>query len=79
MVALFFKETMPKKKRKPRPQTTCRCDAYPFPHRLYGGQCSGPDDEEDDDEYINPWVRQRRLEYELLGCSFREFTNPFLK
>ncbi|MFM8295537.1 MAG: hypothetical protein ACKN9E_13450 [Microcystaceae cyanobacterium] len=62
-----------------RKQTTYRCDAYPFPHRLYGGHCSVPDDDEDDDDdYINPFLRQRRLEYELLGCSFREFTNPTL-
>ncbi|MGL5035697.1 MAG: hypothetical protein ACRC6M_18075 [Microcystaceae cyanobacterium] len=65
---------MPKRKRT---QTTCNCDAYPFPHRLNSGQCSGPEDDEEE-EYTDCWIRQRRLEYELLGCSFRQFTNPNL-
>jgi hypothetical protein len=26
-----------------RSQITCRCSAYPFPHRLTGGKCSGPE------------------------------------
>jgi hypothetical protein len=25
-----------------RDQETCRCDAYKFPHRKYGGQCNPP-------------------------------------
>ena len=29
------------KRRKPRPQVTCECRAYKFPHRLSGGRCSG--------------------------------------
>lgn len=56
-------------------QETCRCDAYSFPHRLYGGKCEGIPEEEDNH---NPCSRQRSLEYQLLGCSFREFTNPYL-
>lgn len=24
--------------------TTCHCAAYAFPHRKYGGECSGDDD-----------------------------------
>ena len=64
-----------KRKRK---QKTCRCDAYHFPHRLYGGHCSGPDTEDEEQTITDPWVRQRHLEYQLLGCSFREFTNPHL-
>ena len=24
-------------------QDTCTCSAYPFPHRMYGGKCEGPD------------------------------------
>ncbi|MEB3190444.1 MAG: hypothetical protein VKL42_08895 [Snowella sp.] len=39
---------MPKRKQK-RNQKTCRCDAYPFPHRLYGGKCHGLEDDDDDD------------------------------
>jgi len=27
--------------RKRRPQVTCRCPAYPFPHRVTGGYCNG--------------------------------------
>jgi len=27
--------------RKPRPQSTCHCGAYPFPHRLAAGKCTG--------------------------------------
>jgi hypothetical protein len=57
-------------------QQTCRCDAYPFPHRLYGGKCEGMTEDELDD--CNSWMKQRHLEYQLLGCSFREFTNPHL-
>lgn len=26
--------------RKPRTQETCTCKAYPFPHRLGGGECN---------------------------------------
>jgi hypothetical protein len=59
-----------------RNQETCRCDAYSFPHRLYGGKCEGIPEEEEDDR--NPWLKQRSLEYQLLGSSFREFTNPNL-
>jgi len=64
-------------KRK-RVQETCRCEAYSFPHRLYGGKCSGSDDEGEEEDYRNLWLKQRSLEYQLLGCSFREFTNPNL-
>jgi len=28
--------------RKLRSQDTCRCSAYSFPHRLDGGECTGP-------------------------------------
>jgi hypothetical protein len=28
---------------KKRQQITCRCPAYPFPHREGGGQCEMPD------------------------------------
>lgn len=24
-----------------RKLNTCRCDAYPFPHRMFGGNCDG--------------------------------------
>ncbi len=30
-----------RKRPKRRMQVTCRCHAYPFPHRLSGGRCSG--------------------------------------
>jgi hypothetical protein len=26
-----------------RKAVACTCSAYPFPHRLYGGKCRGPD------------------------------------
>ena len=51
-------------------QFTCRCEAYPFPHRLYGGKCQG-NEGGDDDNYD-----RRKLERSLLGCSFEMFTNP---
>ena len=31
------------KKRRRRPQVTCYCNAYAFPHRIGGGKCSGAD------------------------------------
>ena len=31
----------------------CRCDAYPFPHRLLGGKCCG---ERDDEEAADRWL-----------------------
>jgi hypothetical protein len=34
-------------RRKKRPgETTCRCDAYKFPHREKSGMCEGPKPEE---------------------------------
>ena len=41
------------RKRK-RWQQTCRCDAYPFPHRLYGGRCCGSH-HDPEPELIDPW------------------------
>lgn len=32
-------EDLPRQKRRRR-QTTCTCRAYPFPHRLGGGDCT---------------------------------------
>lgn len=32
---------MPKRKKKRGVQLECTCLAYPFPHRLGGGRCSG--------------------------------------
>lgn len=34
---------MPKtlKKKRVHIQDTCHCDAYRFPHRLFGGECQG--------------------------------------
>lgn len=29
----------PMAKKRKREQVTCRCDAYPFPHRLHSKQC----------------------------------------
>lgn len=29
------------KRKRARNQETCTCEAYPYPHRLYGGDCYG--------------------------------------
>jgi hypothetical protein len=50
-----------KRKRK---QETCRCSAYSFPHRLYGGKCHGEEEEnmdDDGDELYERW-RDKQLE-----------------
>jgi hypothetical protein len=35
-------------KPKRRRQCTCRCPAYPFPHRIFSGHCEGPREIEPD-------------------------------
>lgn len=37
-------------------QKTCRCDAYAFPHREYGGKCDGFDSEAGDEEAADRWL-----------------------
>jgi len=37
-------------KKTKRNTETCRCDAYPFPHRMYGGLCEGPDSKPDPED-----------------------------
>ena len=33
-----------------KPRKPCRCEAYPFPHRKYGGKCEAYDPEAGDEE-----------------------------
>ena len=40
-----------KERRKP-----CRCEAYPFPHRKYGGKCEAYDPEAGDEEAADRWL-----------------------
>ena len=34
----------------------CRCNAYPFPHREYGGKCEAYDPERGDEESADRWL-----------------------
>ena len=34
----------------------CRCDAYSFPHRMYGGRCEAHDPEAGDEEAADRWL-----------------------
>jgi hypothetical protein len=36
-------------------QKPCRCPAYPFPHREFGGKCSGKPPKEYEDQWEEPW------------------------
>jgi len=36
-------------------QQTCRCSAYSFPHRIYGGKCDGDEVVESKPECICLW------------------------
>lgn len=60
---------MPSKKKatRKRNQVTCKCDAYPFPHREYGGKCNGYTEEEE------TCYTMEDLEHMYLGMSFRQY------
>ena len=34
----------------------CRCEAYPFPHRKYGGKCEAYDPEAGNEEAADRWL-----------------------
>ena len=34
----------------------CRCEAYAFPHRMYGGKCEAFDPEAGDEEAADRWL-----------------------
>lgn len=40
-------------RRRARKQETCRCQAYPFAHRMFGGKCRGEQDWLDEPIYEN--------------------------
>jgi hypothetical protein len=54
--------------KKNRPQSTCTCDAYRFPHREHSGKCNGADAESEYDAGAEwdriadkaDWDRERR-------------------
>ena len=53
------------------PRRVCRCDAYHFPHRMYGGRCEAYDPEAGDEETADRWLMglmergHRNIDHEL--------------
>jgi hypothetical protein len=41
---------------KTYPSKPCRCPAYHFPHREYGGKCEAFDPERGDEEAADRWL-----------------------